>query len=332
MELLATLGEPTINMRALVEISLLMILSWSQPGTGHGPDALDQRARDVLSAGTPRAGRVEAVYEPESGTGRVAVGFDTATGAWYRATSTLVIGRDATGAGYAGEPRIGGTQPSNLDAPGADEIVSDFFPWLVLEDVLRRPAVVDHVAPRADGGLSLTLKFPGGMRQARTGRDVQGMDTQPRPWRVEVSAAGEVELIRKEVRGGVTEIRYEYRRESPEAIPMPKSMPGGWTLRSVRAASDSEATSFSTARVEELGASVRLYCLSAPGTTPARSGSATVDSPAASGASSGSPVTTSPAPSATPPYRPFAEYRLAVCLTGIVLVGIGAWVWIRHRR
>lgn len=282
-----------------------LVLGWSgaQPtGPELGP------LREFLERVTPKTGAVEASFTQPNGRFEVRVGFDFATGAWFRTTYDMVLGQTPEGEFYSG----GRVVPRNPEAPpdpSAAIAIVDFIPsvWLVL---LRDHPVLVQRATRTDGGFLIDV-----------GPTPDGRG--PPTIHVRIDQAGRVESMTRDDFPPERNRPLEYRPDTPAFAPLPVDLPGvSLRLAWFRAGAELEPDAFSRARVESVASQIRLDVEKAM--------AAASEAARRAGGGAGPP---GPAPAPPAPASPGERWRWPLIGAGIVfvLIGAGAIVWSRRR-
>lgn len=274
----------------------------------------------MLKQHLPSQGALEVVYVAKPPKyGEVAAGFNAATGEWYRATTTNIQLQDAQGRVRCGGIGFGRLIDELPDGPSPDELVEQYFPFVILRDIIKRPDIVDRVEERSDGGFRVALKLPGGARfLPAIPHDVRpaGFDNPQSVW-VEVDREGRVESQRWSDTATRPSRVFTYSPESPSRFPMPTTANHGevYELKSFTFTDNPSADAFSASRVESIGVGVTRNVETAMAAAAASREGSGLQSGATSGLS-----------------NPMTRYQLPLIATGGLIVIIGVYTWWRRSR
>jgi hypothetical protein len=289
-------------------VAALVIAPWHAwaPASPAQPD--DREALlAVLRASLPAAGAVEAVFADAEGGGEQRVGFDFATGAWFRASDRLAQGREPDGRHYFGEAGLGRTAYAAPDGLAILGIV-DFLPTVLSYVLVHDPGLL-RMAQRTPAGFEAVLQLPeaGGASSSTVN--------------VEFTGAGRVVRVWKDGASADRRRAISYREDSPEFMPLRTSIPGT-DLRLVSFANltGHDAERFTRERVEAEAAQLRFNATQASATR-----GATGAAPGSGWEGAGGPPRPHPGPA--------GKWRFPLIGAGIVfvLIGAGAIVWSRRR-
>lgn len=126
----------------------------------------------------PKQGAVHLHYQEIMTGKRVLVGYDFASGAYYKAFSTYVGGRAVDGTRYSGRPVAGQVQQeSSLGPEIRDATFDDFMPVTVSVAFLNNPKIIDSVRV-SEAGYELSATTPRGLRYEE--EMPPGFDVSPR--------------------------------------------------------------------------------------------------------------------------------------------------------
>jgi len=160
------------------------------------PDDSDRARLDAILRALPTSGAVEATLSQTSGMKTVtAVGYDFATGAWYKCGAEVLAGVEPDGRAFYRET----AKPSSLVFNPTDDrldtasAVRDVFPWVLLDLLKRNPTSILDVTSSPESP---------GMLVVRASESAPGKNSVN---------AGKVftQVMRIDGRGRVVEVGYE---------------------------------------------------------------------------------------------------------------------------
>lgn len=197
-----------------------------------------------------RSTALEAVYVPDSGFAEVRVGFDPATGAWYRADQQGIIGRDTLGTYFGGESGLGRSKVLEVTSDSQPAYIGEFCPPAMVWQMLRDPTFV-LAAERVDNLWKIDVQYP----------DIPGPGGAPihrPPIHIEYDqAAGQITRMYRDDRLDY-QSRFEYADAEAARVHMPSRLllPGFHLVGLMEVKNTREG--FSRDRVESLGAQAKL--------------------------------------------------------------------------
>jgi LPXTG-motif cell wall-anchored protein len=131
------------------------------PARGSDRDDLLSLLRSIQRT----TGEVHAFYIDRVGRERITVGYDFASGAWYKGFSTYVGGVDSAGTAYEGRPVSGQVRPITVGPPRQfDTILEEHFPFVITRDFVNRPDLMKEVE-RVGGLFRVLMDTPLGKRR-----------------------------------------------------------------------------------------------------------------------------------------------------------------------
>lgn len=114
--------------------------------------------RERTVAHWPAQGAIHALYD--DGLNPTYVGYDFATGAWYRRTRHNVVGQDTAGERYSCRIEDQEYKPLASASRGFGFFIDSYFPTLEVAWLLDHPEIVTSVAESADGLLRVEATLP----------------------------------------------------------------------------------------------------------------------------------------------------------------------------
>ncbi len=145
--------------------SVSLVLAAAVVGTAVAVVASPAESRDEVAAirertvaHWPAQGAIHALYD--DGLNPTYVGYDFATGAWYRRTRRNIVGQDTAGELYSCRIEDQEYKPLASASRGFGFFIDRYFPTLEVAWLLDHPELVTSVAESADGLLRVEATLP----------------------------------------------------------------------------------------------------------------------------------------------------------------------------
>ncbi len=298
--------------------ALVLVACAVAPSQPPGWDEFERWLRERLPTGVC----VEAVYKQVASPGRVHIGYDADSGAFYQVSGERSFLRDEQGRCYTDS---GGTSGTLRALPPKEKwltayALQDQVPTVILADLVRRGESAQSVEPLPDGGYRARFSFPRGDPRYYEGQFPEGWDVSPRSVEIEVAPDGRLRWYHNSYEKRVYDYAPQSRPDLPITLGREYEYQGhhvGKRLVSFTYHNAAPRGTFSVAHVETLSDLQAREEGMALGYRPGNFSEEAAEK-------SGMPVRGNGAPT------PDADW--AWLATGAALTGLGGFIWWRRQR